>query len=182
MFAALLALLLTFPLLLGAMHANCPPVSTDGILHGGLPIVNQKATYSEVVDCGSVSQMDLFRRARLWVIQSGHTANEPFALSDKETGDLAGRLIQTIVVPRSESSAGGMYTFRYCYVIECANRKYRVTLTQIELDEGNSRFAPIETYRQKNEKDLQVICLELNKQLNGVLISLQESMKNYKTF
>ncbi|WP_420150858.1 DUF4468 domain-containing protein [Spirosoma sp.] len=182
MFTTLLALLLTSPLLLGSVYGSSPPDIMSGGLHGILPVVNQKVTYSEVIDCGSVSQSDLFRRARLWVVQSGHASNELFALSDKETGDLAGRFVQTVVLPRSETSAGGIYTFRYSYLIECANRKYRATLTQIEVDEGNGRFSPIETYRQKNEKDLQAMSQELDRQLKNVLTSLQESVKNYKSF
>ena len=177
-----LALLMSASLLLGSVYANCPPVIRDGKLHSILPVINQKVTYSDVVDCGNVSQADLFRRARLWIIQAGHSVNEPFFLSDKETGDLAGRFVQTVTLPRSESAAGGIYTFRYSCVIECANRKYRATITQIDLDEGNGHYMPIETYCQKNEKDLQTICLELDKQLNTVLTSLQERVKNYKAF
>lgn len=182
MSTVLLSLLMSSLLITGSVYANCPPVITDGKLHGILPVVNQKVTYSDVVDCGSVSQMDLFRRARLWVMQSGHSANDPVSLADKETGDLAGRFIQTITVPRSENAAGGIYTFRYSYVIECANRKYRATLTRVDLDEGGGRYTPIETYCQKNEKDLQVIFPELDKQLKSVLASLQESVRNYKAF
>jgi hypothetical protein len=176
------ALFTSFLLLMGSVYATHPPGMTNGKLHGILPVVNQKVTYSEVVDCGSVTQADLFRRSRLWIAQSGHSLNGMGSLSDKETGDLAGRFVKTVTIPRSENGAGGIYTFRYSYVIECANRKYRATLSQIDLDEGNGRYTSIETYCQKNEKDVQAVCAELDKQLTGVLASLQESVKNYKAF
>ncbi len=154
---------------------------TNGKLHGILPVVNQRVRYSEVVDCGSVSQAELFRRARLWVAQSCHSAQDSFALSDKETGDVVGRVTQVVTVPHSETSPGGVYTFRYNLVVECTNRKYRVTLSQVELEDGG-RPAPIETYCQKPEKDLQVVYAALDTQLRGVLAGLQEGVKNYQAF
>jgi len=167
----------------GSVHADCPPVITNGKLHGILPVVNQKVTYSEVVDCGSVSQADLFRRARLWIAQSSHSANDTFTLNDKETGDLVGRATQVVTLPRSESSAGGSYSFRYSFVIECTNRKYRATITQIELeDAGAMKASPIETYCQKSDKDVQALYTELDKHLRSTLASLQENVKNYKAF
>ncbi|UFH53732.1 DUF4468 domain-containing protein [Spirosoma sp. KNUC1025] len=177
-----LAFLTPLLLVIGTAFVGCPPVIMNEKLHGILPVTNQRVSYSETVDCGSTSQQDLFRRARLWLAQSGHLLNEPGSLSDKETGDLAGRCVQPITLARSESSPGGIYTFRYSYVIECVNRKYRATLSQVEVDEGGGRFSPVETYCQKNEKDLQSIYLELDKHFKGTLASLQESVKNYKSF
>lgn len=166
-----------------SMSALCPPVMTNGKLHGILPVVNQRVRYSEVVDCGSVSQAELFSRARLWVAQSHYSAQDLFALSDKETGDVVGRVRQVVTVPRSENSPGGVYTFRYSLVVECANRKYRVTLSHLELEDGaGGRSAPIETYCQKPEKDLQVVYAELDTQLRGVLARLQEGVKDYQPF
>jgi len=166
-----------------SMTALCPPILTNGKLHGILPVVNQRVRYSEVVDCGSVSQAELFRRARLWVAQSGHSAQDSFTLSDKETGDVVGRVTQVVTVPRSENSPGGVYTFRYNLVVECTNRKYRVTLGQLELEDGaGGRPAPIETYCQKPGKDLQVIYAELDTQLRGVLKGLQDGVKEYQAF
>ncbi|MVM38418.1 DUF4468 domain-containing protein [Spirosoma sp. HMF3257] len=166
---------------IGTVRADCPPVLTNGKLHGILPVTNQAVTYTEVVDCGPASQADLFRRARLWLTQSFHSPTDNFALSDKETGDLVGRVTQVVTLPRSESSAGGVYTFRYSFVVECTNRKYRATITQITFEDG-ARSASIETYCQKNEKDLQVLYSELDKQLKTTLASLQENVKNYKAF
>lgn len=178
-----LAALVASLFILGAARADCPPVLTNGKLHGILPVVNQTVTYTEVVDCGTVSQADLFRRTRLWLTQAFHSPNDTFSLSDKETGDLVGRVTQVVTLPRSESSAGGIYTFRYSFLVECSNRKYRATLTQITLENtGNTRPTPIETYCEKNEKDLQVIYSELDKHLKNTLAALQENVKNYKAF
>ncbi|GAB4040808.1 DUF4468 domain-containing protein [Spirosoma gilvum] len=169
--------------IVGSVQAQCPPVLSNGKLHGILPVTNQTVTYSEVVDCGSVSQADVFRRARLWLMQSSHSTNDVFSLSDKETGDLVGRLTQVVMLPRTENSAGGVYSFRYSFVVECTNRKYRATISQITLEEaGNSRSTPIELYCQKGDKDLQAMYSELDKQLKNTLSALQENVKNYKAF
>ncbi|GAB3942828.1 hypothetical protein GCM10028805_08050 [Spirosoma harenae] len=169
--------------MVGSAQADCPPAIANGKLHGTLPVVNQTVTYTDVVDCGSVSQADLFRRARLWLMQSYHSANDTFTLTDKETGDLVGRVTQVVSLPRSESSIGGVYSFRYSFVIECSNRKYRATITQITLEEGgSSRSTPIEMYCQKSDKDLQMLYAELDKQINKNLAALQEAVKNYKAF
>lgn len=91
-------------------------------------MISQKVRYREVVDCGSVSQLDVFKRARLWLAQTSDSETTP-TLSDKETGDLVSHETMTVALPRSESFAGGVYTLRYCLIIEYANRKYRVTLS-----------------------------------------------------
>lgn len=164
--------------------ADCPPAVTDGKLHGILPVTHQKVLYADVVDCGSVSQAELFRRARLWAAQSFRSASETFSLSDKETGDLVGKAVQTVTLPRSETSAGGMYSFRYTFVIESTNRKYRASITHIEVLEGGSeaKSVPVEVYCQKNDNDLRTVYAELDQQLKTVLASLQDGVKNYKAF
>ncbi|MBC7572273.1 MAG: DUF4468 domain-containing protein [Spirosoma sp.] len=161
---------------------ECPPVITNGKLYGILPIVNQRVSYSDVADCGAVSQADLFRRVRLWAVQSCHAPGDTFLLSDKETGDLVGRVSQVITLPRSEQSAGGVYTFQYNFVIECTNRKYRAIITQLDVLENGGKATPIETYCQKNEADLRAIYAALDGQIRDRLASLQEGVKNYKPF
>ena len=161
---------------------DCPPVITNGKLQGILPVVNQNVSYSDVVDCGAVSQADLFRRVRLWAAQSCYSSGDTFSLSDKETGDLVRRVSQVVTLPRSEQSAGGVYTFQYSLVIECTNRKYRVTITQLDILESGAKPTPIERYCQKNETDLRAIYTALDAQINHQMVSLQESVKNYKPF
>ncbi|MEO6285999.1 MAG: DUF4468 domain-containing protein [Dyadobacter sp.] len=161
---------------------DCPPVITNGKLYDILPVATQKVTYSAVVDCGTVSQADLFRRARLWAVQSCQAPGDTFPLLDKETGDLVGRVSQMITLPRSEQSAGGVYTFQYSLVIECANRKYRATITQLYVQESGAKPIPVETYCQKNEADLRSIYVALDRQLNDRLTSLRENVTNYKPF
>ncbi|MGA0557710.1 DUF4468 domain-containing protein [Larkinella sp. VNQ87] len=179
-----IALLLLSLMVSTAASADCPPALIDGKLHGILPVTNQKVAYTEVVDCGSVSQLDVFRRARLWAAQSFLTPGETFSLSDKETGDLAGKAVQTVTLPRTETSAGGVFTFRYSYVIECANRKYRATITRIELLESGSgsKALPVETYCPKNTDDLRAAYAELDKKLKATLASLQNEVKTYAAF
>ncbi|GAB3991861.1 hypothetical protein GCM10028807_23210 [Spirosoma daeguense] len=183
MTSTLISLAIGCLFLTGSVFAETPPNPSNDKLHDILPVVNQKVTYIDVVDCGSVTQTDIFRRARLWIGQFNLSAPATFPIMDKETGDLAGRLTQVIRLPRTETSPGGVYTFHYSLSIECANRKYRATITRIDLEEnGTDKRISIETFSQKNEKDAQVIYTELNKQLTGVLTSLQESVKNYKAF
>ncbi len=161
---------------------SCPPVITNGKLYGILPIINERVSYSEVTDCGAISQADLFRRVRLWAVQSCHLPGDTFLLLDKETGDLVGRVSQVILLPRSEQSAGGVYTFQYSFVIECTNRKYRATITQLNVLESGAKPMPVETYCQKNEVDLRIIYAALDGQIKDRLALLQESVKNYKPF
>ncbi|GAB3703382.1 hypothetical protein GCM10027592_33300 [Spirosoma flavus] len=180
---AFLSLITSCLLIVGSVYANSTSDLIDGKLAGIFPVVNQKATYIDVVDCGSVTQTDVFRRVRLWLAQSNSSTVDTFPVMDKETGDLAGRLTQVVRLPRTETSAGGLYTFHYSLTIECTNRKYRATITRIDLEETSSnKRVSLETFCQRNEKDTQAVCTELDKQLTGVLASLQESVKNYKAF
>ncbi|GAB3510592.1 hypothetical protein GCM10027341_49140 [Spirosoma knui] len=176
-----LTLLITSLLATSFVKADNPPRVMPETVQETLPVVGQKITYAEVVDCGSVSQADLFRRARLWIAQSWDSSQALFSLNDKETGDLAGRVTQVITVPRSESSPGGSYTFRYSLVIECSNRKYRATITQVGIEDGN-RYIPVEVYSQKSDKNMELVYAELDKHLKATLAALQENVKNYKAF
>lgn len=175
-------LLLTRLLSVSYGMTDCPPAIINGKLYGILPLLNQKVGYSEVTDCGTVSQADLFRRVRLWAAQQYHAPGDTFTLSDKESGDLVGRVTQVVTLPRSANSAGGVYTFRYSLTIECTNRRYRATISGLELTEAGSRAVPVETYCQPNEADLRTLYTTLDKQLNARLTSLQESVKTYKPF
>lgn len=158
-----------------------PPAGPSGDkLLGVLPLINQKVRYAAVVDCGSVSQAELFRRTRLWLLQTG--ADETLALSDPQTGDLAGRVKLTVQIPRSESASGGVYRFRGTVLVECANRKYRATLTRLQVEDANGQPLAIETYGQRSEKDLQAAYTELDRQLRALLASLEEEVKNYPAF
>ncbi len=135
-----------------------------------------------IADCGAVSQADLFRRVRLWAAQISYSPGDTFSLSDRETGDLVRRVSQVVTLPRSEQSAGGVYTVQYSLLIECTNRKYRATITQLDVLEIGSRKTPIEYYCQKNETDLRAIYTALDAQINRRLASLQEYVKKYKSF
>ncbi|HLL96992.1 MAG TPA: hypothetical protein VK404_18610, partial [Spirosoma sp.] len=95
------------------------------------------------------------------------------------TGDLVGRLKQVVTLPRSGASAGGLYRFRCTVVIECANRKYRATITRIDFDDnGNTQPISLETYAQKAPG----VSTELDKQLKGLLASLQQDVTACKPF
>jgi len=134
-------------------------------------------SYTQVIDCGSVSQAELFRRARLWLIQA--LAGETIALSDPQTGDLVGQLKQVVVMPRTESLAGGIYRFRCTIVIECANRKYRVRITRFEQEDTNgTQPIVLDTYRQK----MAGVYAELDKQLKERLDSLHHDVAEYRAF
>lgn len=161
---------------------NCPVIISNGKLYGILPLANQKVSYSEVVDCGAVSQADLFRRARLWTAYACRSVDYTVSLSDKETGDLVGQLSQVVRLPRSDYSAGGVNRFQCSVIIECANRKYRVTITHLDVQEAGGKSTPIEVYCQKNEADLKATYTILDQQLKAQLSSLQEHIKNYKSF
>ena len=147
--------------------------------HATSPAMNSKIAYTETVDCGSVSLIDIFRRARLWVSQSA--PDNKTLVDDKETGDLVTQGHITITIPRSENNAGGVYKFGYVLSVECANRKYRASLANVEYQEGNSgRTVPLEVFSQKSEN--KAAAAELDAKLKALLTDLQTNVKDYKPF
>lgn len=146
--------------------------------HSILPAMTSKIAYTETVDCGSVSLIDIFRRARLWVSQSA--PENKTLVDDKETGDLVTQGHITITIPRSESSAGGVYKFSYVLSVECANRKYRASVANVEYQEGTGRATPLEAFSQKNEN--KAAAAELDAKLRVLLADLQTNVKDYKPF
>jgi hypothetical protein len=141
----------------------------------------EKTTYTETVDCGSVSQLDIFRRARLFVLQS--TPDDKLLLNDKETGDLVSNGMASVTLPRTESFAGGVYSVSYVLTIECANRKYRSTISHIEIIQiGNARSIPIDTFKLQSEKDTKLFQIELETKLKARLEDLKIYLKEFKPF
>jgi hypothetical protein len=152
-----------------------------GLAHADsfLTTMISKISYTETVDCGSVSLTDIFRRARLWVSQSA--PDNRTLVDDKETGDLASQGHMIITIPRSENSAGGVYQFRYVLSVECANRKYRASLANVEyLETSNGRTVPIDVFSQKSEN--KAAATELDTKLKALLADLQTNVKDYKPF
>ncbi|WP_128543256.1 DUF4468 domain-containing protein [Larkinella soli] len=162
--------------------SDCTPAITDGRLFGILPMADKKVVWSEVVDCGSLPQAELFRRARLWAVRNHANPSDVLHLNDRETGDLAGKATLTVTVPRSEVQAGGVYSFRYTFVFESTNRKYRATISHLEWLDSGGRAVPVESYCPKNEKDVRTIYAEADRQVREMLASLQEDVKNYKAY
>ncbi len=147
--------------------------------HSILPAMTSKIAYTETVDCGSVSLIDIFRRARLWVSQSA--PDNKTLVDDKETGDLITQGHITITIPRSENSAGGVYRFGYVLSVECANRKYRASLANVDYLDGHvGRSVPLEVFSQKSEN--KAAAAELDAKLKALLADLQTNVKDYKPF
>ncbi|SDF51892.1 protein of unknown function [Dyadobacter soli] len=146
--------------------------------HSTQPAMISKIAYTETVDCGSVSLIDIFRRARLWVSQSA--PDNKTLVDDKETGDLVTQGHITITIPRSENNAGGVYKFAYVLSVECANRKYRASLANVEFQDGSGRAVALEAFSQKNEN--KAAAAELETKLKALLADLQANVKDYKPF
>ncbi len=145
------------------------------------PMENNKVVYSETIDCGSVTQLELFRRARLWASQ--YSSDSKIILADKETGDLVSSGKIQISLPRSENFAGGIYNFRYTLSVECANRKYRSSINHLEvLDNNNPVGTPLESFNLKSEKDQKELLAALDKKIKEILTDLQLNVKDYKAF
>ncbi|TLV03211.1 DUF4468 domain-containing protein [Dyadobacter luticola] len=139
----------------------------------------EEKTYSETVDCGSVSQLELFRRVRLAITQIG--PDNKILLADKETGDFASQGPVNITLPRSEGSPGGYYQFLYVLSVECVNRKYRATISHVEyLDHG--KFVPAERLELSSQSDVQKVKADLDTKMQKVLADLQQNVKDYKPF
>ncbi|GGM93985.1 hypothetical protein GCM10010967_28910 [Dyadobacter beijingensis] len=138
-----------------------------------------KIAYTETIDCGSVSLTDIFRRARLWASQSA--PDNKTLVDDKETGDFVTQGHVTIIVPRSDSNAGGIYKFAYVLAIECANRKYRASVANVEYQDGNGgRTVALDVFSQKAEH--KAAAADLEGKLKEMLADLQANVRDYKAF
>ena len=140
-----------------------------------------KTIYTETVDCGSVAQLDIFRRARLYLLQSA--PEDKLLLNDKEAGDLVSSAALSIAIPRTEGFAGGVYFVNYVITVECSNRKYRSTISHIEvLQMGNLKGMPLELFKLQSEKDTKQFQTEVEAKLKGRLEDLKTSVKEHNPF
>ncbi|CAG4989729.1 hypothetical protein DYBT9275_00359 [Dyadobacter sp. CECT 9275] len=165
-------------LIAGTVLAN--PSSKPSVSMTSHPGIESSA-YSETVDCGSVTQLDIFRRARLYLLQS--SPDDKLLLNDKEMGDLVSSGLISMVLPRTESSAGGIYSVSYVLTIECANRKYRATIAKIEvLQSTSTRSVPAALFKLQTEQDTKQFHTELDMKLKARLEDLKLRVKEYKNF
>ena len=140
-----------------------------------------KTIYTETVDCGSVAQLDIFRRARLYLLQSA--PDDRLLLSDKETGDLISGGTLSIALPRTDSFAGGIYSVNYVLTVECSNLKYRSSISHIEIVQGgNLKGTPLESFKLQSEKDTKQFQTELEGKLKLRLEDLKINIRDFKSF
>jgi hypothetical protein len=170
--------LLAFICLAISTSASPPMQSTRSIL----PLSPyENPAYSEVVDCGNVAQADIFKRARLWILQ--FAPEDKMLLNDKETGDIVSHAALSFTLPRSEQFSGGVFTFSYVLTIECANRKFRSSVTQIQVfQSGNTRAMPLETFRVQNDTTTKLFQAELDRLIKTRLENLKLHVKDFKSF
>jgi hypothetical protein len=166
--------------LAGAANSNPVPAQMNAPI--SIPMYAGEAPfYTETIDCGSITQAELFRRARLYLAQS--VPDNKILISDKETGDLASQGNVTISIPRSENASGGAYMLRYVLTVECANRKYRATVSNIDVvDGGSAKIIPWAIFVQKSEKESKAIHTELEIKMRSLVQELQSNVKDYKPF
>jgi hypothetical protein len=145
------------------------------------PLHFESPTYSEVVDCGSVSQADLFRRARIWILQSA--PEDKLLLNDRDTGDLVSHATLSFTLPRSDNFSGGAFMASYVLTIECANRKYRSSVTNIQVfQSGNTRTIPLDSFRLQNDPATKLFQAELDRLIKTRLDQLKLFVRDYKAF
>ena len=142
---------------------------------------DERTIYSEVVDCGSVSLPDVFRRARLWILQSA--PDDKLLLNDKETGDLVSNISLNITLPRSDSFSGGVFAVNYVFTVECANRKYRASISHVGVVQGGSgKNIPLESFRLQDDTATKHFRTELDNLFKLKMEDLKTHVKEYKSF
>jgi hypothetical protein len=144
-------------------------------------VLFEDPTYSEVVDCGSVSQADLFRRSRIWILQSA--PEDKLLLNDRETGDLVSHATLSFNLPRSDNFSGGAFMVSYVLTVECANRKYRSSVTNIQVfQSGSTRTTSLESFKLQNEPATKLFQAELDRLIKTRLEQLKLYVRDYKAF
>ena len=162
-----------------AKSINSSILKNSTVLASTIPI--DKLRYTETVDCGSVAQADIFRRARLYLLQSA--PEDKLLLNDKDTGDLVSGGNLSVMLPRTESFAGGIYTVQYVLTIECVNRKYRASISRIEvLQISMMKSTPLELFKLQSEKDTKQLQSEIEAKLKARLEDLKISVTEFKPF
>ncbi len=143
--------------------------------HSTLAAMNGKISFTETVDCGSVSLTDIFRRARLWV-EPGCSDNKTL-VSDKDTGDLIhcrDTLHSRFPARRIQRAAfTGSATF-FPSNVPTASTGYRLPM-------WNSRNDQRSQYRagsfQPEIEENKAAAAELDIKLKGMLAELQADVK-----
>lgn len=136
----------------------------------------QSSNHSETVECGSITQAEIFRRARLSILTNN--PNSKILLADKESGDLISQGTCYITIPRTAPSGAGSYQLRYALAVECVNRKYRAHVSGIELADVGKQ-TPFESLSENTQK---VLLPELDGHIKTLLQTLQQGIKDYKPF
>jgi hypothetical protein len=144
-------------------------------------IASNNVSFSEITDCGAITQTEIFRRARLFIAQAfphGH-----ILIADKETGDIAVYANVSVELAGAKTSSLGLYSFHFVLSVECLNRKYRATIaTRESNDLIVTKSATSEKSIPKYNDELNAAKGQLEIKFKQILTDLQQNVKDYKPF
>jgi len=100
----------------------------------------EKLTYSEVVQTDSISQNELYNRAKLWFATTYNSANDVLQMDNKEEGQLIGKAILKYnpnVLSGSEQTKGNI---NYTIKIFVKNGRYKYEITDFIHDPYGNQY------------------------------------------
>jgi hypothetical protein len=140
-----------------------------------LPVKDGKVFYEQVDSLPGILQAEVYKRAKLWMVNAFKDAKEVIQLDDKETGDIVGK---------------GLFRFSYRYMvtvesvcrftikISSRENKYRAQVYDIIIEQGTQRVqSPMEEIHAKAGKAYnKKIIAEADKGINAILADLRKAM------
>lgn len=102
-------------------------------------------TYMDVVKVDSVSQADLFVRARQWYNETFKSAKDVLQINDKETGELSGKGYLTVVVKyRYMGQRSYLSTCRTSISVWVKDGRYKYSFSNLQVTVGPNDAMPLD--------------------------------------
>lgn len=142
------------------------------------PAVDNKITYSEIVDVKETSQSELHQRAKIWFAKTFNSSKNVIQLDEDSL--LIGKGFYEIII--DESALGGQIMRVWVTIsIEFKENRYRYIITDLigETIGTYGTKSPIEIYNNKwrSKKKREKRNAEINPKVHAGMLNLIESLK-----
>jgi len=153
-----------------------------------------QAQVTEVVEVPGLTKDQIFISARQWVVTSFVDSKEVLQLSDKETGEISGAGISSVVMKLPNFAGNQPVWFRFRVAIWCKDGKYKYSFSDFSDayvgKPGDTRnllfrsFEPAETKesnvimmgKKKNQQMYEDLKAAINKNMTSTAESLKASV------
>lgn len=140
-----------------------------------LPQKNGKVYYSDIIKVDSVSKVELYNRAKRWVVDIFNSAKDVTQLDNKEEGEL---IIKSYFLSDAYWVIINRLNIYNTIKIYVKDNRYKYEIVDISISFDNKEWMfPIETWYEKYSISSKSNYKKINTEFETIILSLENAMK-----